>query len=538
MPSFVLTAVDSVNRTLAAGETGYISATGGMLNADVTMAAGAMLLNYGFVNDSLSAVAVVGTNAYVENHGDLVGGGSGGTVDYYTYVSSGNGLQIVNTGRIATRGTADTSAVLVSGNNTSISNSGLIEAQFATAIKVYHDSTGPGPLGTSIVNTGSILGSQSGAIDLVGNGTNRIVNSGLILGQIQTGIGLDSITNSGTIDGNVLLGSGFGQVVNTGLITGDVDFGLGGGFVINSGTILGRLQTGDSDTQIDLRGGTVSGGVQDWGGNDVYRLDDSDVNIIDYGTGTDTVYSWTDYELANGLETLILRGDAATGIGNASNNTIEGNGLRNLLDGAEGNDTLQGRGGADQIFGEEGNDSLLGGMGDDTLSGGNGGDRLYGGTGNDHLDGGDFYDMLDGGAGNDLLIGGGNEDILLGGDGDDTLIGGRGQDDMKAGYGGRDLFVFLSIYDSSTASGRIDRIHDFDSGRDVVDLSAIDADITSAADDSFTVVGAFTGSAGELTLTKIDGAYMINADVTGDGLTDFTVRMVRLLNMTVDDLVL
>ena len=87
-------------------------------------------------------------------------------------------------------------------------------------------------------------------------------------------------------------------------------------------------------------------------------------------------------------------------------------------------------------------------------------EKAIGGSGNDTLIASDTGCTLSGGGGNDTLIGGAGNDRLIGGSGVDNLTGG----------GGADTFVFL-LGDSSAASGQHDRITDFVSGADHIDLS-------------------------------------------------------------------
>jgi VCBS repeat-containing protein len=99
-------------------------------------------------------------------------------------------------------------------------------------------------------------------------------------------------------------------------------------------------------------------------------------------------------------------------------------------------------------------------------------------------DGIDFYrgagsvsGSVDGGKGADLLIGGAGADRLLGGDGDDVIVGGGGADIMTGGAGA-DIFVIREANDAMPIAA--DRIEDFVSGTDRIDLSAL-TNITSVA---------------------------------------------------------
>src|SRR5439155_16853915 len=116
-------------------------------------------------------------------------------------------------------------------------------------------------------------------------------------------------------------------------------------------------------------------------------------------------------------------------------------------------------------------------------------EKAIGGTGYDRLIASGPGCTLSGGGGNDTLIGGGGNDRLIGGSGVDALTGG----------GSGDTFVFL-LGDSSATSGQHDRITDFTTGVDHIDLSGIDAISSTGSYDQFKFLAsaAFDGAAGEL----------------------------------------
>lgn len=137
---------------------------------------------------------------------------------------------------------------------------------------------------------------------------------------------------------------------------------------------------------------------------------------------------------------------------------------------------------------------------------GNGDDRFEGASG--VLDG-----VLSGQEGDDILIGGRGQDILIGGAGADTLTGG----------GGPDYFVFQSIRDSRAAGDLITDLRN----ADIIDVSSIDADRTTHGHQTFALVSALDGHAGELALVyhaDSDTTDLV-ADVDGDGVADMRVSM-------------
>ena len=123
-----------------------------------------------------------------------------------------------------------------------------------------------------------------------------------------------------------------------------------------------------------------------------------------------------------------------------------------------------------------------------------------------------------GGAGNDVITGGAGADVIYGGDRGDTLTGGAGND----------IFAYTSVTNSN--SSERDGIQDFTLG-DMIDLSAIDANINTAGNDAFTFIGsaAFSNTAGELRFENISlggPIWLVQGDVDGDGVSDYEVVLV------------
>ena len=161
-------------------------------------------------------------------------------------------------------------------------------------------------------------------------------------------------------------------------------------------------------------------------------------------------------------------------------------------------------------------------------------DIIFGGAGRDTLLGLDGNDYMLGGTGNDTLKGGGGKDYLIGGRGKDILTGG----------GGKDWFVFRDVTDSNAVKLRKnDVIRNFDDRgivQDIIDLSQIDADTTRNGDQNFAWIGnnAFSGVAGELRYETTNTMSFVQADVDGDGVRDFLVRLVGRQSLDTDDFIL
>ncbi len=421
-----------------------------------------------------------------------------------------------------------------------------------------------------ILNSGSIIGKVlatqvTGIFNLVNSGT--IITTGTV---IQTDGQADvTITNTGTITGNggsaMTLEGDVLAVTNTGLIRGGITFSGTSADFTNSGTVIGGVIGTSGDDNFYVREGTITGALSGGTGDDTYVIGSSDVVIFEatppVDASQDYVYSTASYRLSNGLENLVLEGDAAiTGSGNSRANGIIGSTADNRLLGRDGDDTLNGLEGNDLLRGGGGNDSLIDTLdGDCTLNGGDGFDflsffstapvvvDLAAGTATGSQSGTDVLSAIEGlitGIGNDTLSGsnaaehflsGSGDDRVSGGGGVDTLVGGQGRDSMSGG-GQNDVFVFGSTLDSTAGAGLRDVITDFRVNGEVIDLSSLDA-AAGGANDAFTFVGTATlaGSTGRLRFEQIvaDNITVVEGDVTGDGLADFQIELTGLLALTV-----
>ena len=544
MTSFVETTVSTTPRTLALNEIGVISATGGVVptvfgNAAITMG-NAALLNYGVVaGDHTNAIVLSAAGAQIENHGSISGGGNLAVINGF-FGSASTSLDLVNFGTIAAQGNTDTSGILTFGGGNRITNFGEISALLDTAIELFDENDLAVGTGSTIDNAGRIVGGFSFAIEINNNDDDVLHNSGAIIGSVGMGGGANRITNSGTIDGAISFGAGGDFVDNSGTINGNIQTGEGNFFLLNPGTIVGDIVLGftGSDT-IDLRYGHLIGSVRDFGGDDIYIVDDSKVSIIDNGGNFDEVQSYVDFAMPTGIESLRLMGTAVVGIGNSGDNTIFGSTVDILVNGGSGLDTIVGDLGADTVRGGAEDDLVSGGDDDDVVSGGDGNDLLNGDAGDDRLTGGLDNDSLIGLTGDDSLFGGFGNDALQGGDGDDVLQGGRGRDTLNGGFD-RDVFVYLKATDSTVAVAGRDIISAFQNGTDQIDLSKMDAKTTTAADDVFTFIGtaAFSGAAGQLHYVVSGANIVVEGDQNGDGTADFAIQLNAIASVDAFDFVL
>lgn len=114
-----------------------------------------------------------------------------------------------------------------------------------------------------------------------------------------------------------------------------------------------------------------------------------------------------------------------------------------------------------------------------------------------------------GGAGNDALVGNEADNTLKGGDGNDRLYGGQGADTLWGGAG-KDVFVYGNA--SESTQGSRDRIMDFVSGEDSVDVSGLRA---AMGKDALTFVNEFSGAAGEARLDYDPVLNMSSLQIAG-----------------------
>ncbi|MDQ0462345.1 Ca2+-binding RTX toxin-like protein [Caulobacter ginsengisoli] len=303
-------------------------------------------------------------------------------------------------------------------------------------------------------------------------------------------------------------------------------------------------------------------------------------DLVKAGDGGDTLLGGigADQLLGQDGDDSLDGGDGADRLdgGNGDDTLLGGLGA-DILDGGIGIDSLDGGAGADQLNGGDGDDSLSGGDGNDLLTGGLGADAMTGGLGDDtfYVDdvgdttaeaagqgtdivratvtftlaanietlilegsgniggvGNGLVNAMTGNAGNNSLDGGAGDDVLKGMNGDDTLIGGAGAD-ILVGGAGADTFVVTAASVRTSGAVETDTVNDLIKAQgDRLDLSAIDADVSTGADDAFHLVGGFTHHAGEMTLTLSGGNTLLALDVDGDGRADY--RMTLAGNVTGD----
>lgn len=293
-------------------------------------------------------------------------------------------------------------------------------------------------------------------------------------------------------------------------------------------------------------------------GNDTL-LGEAGNDLLVGGSGSDTLYGHQGVDTLQGdVESDALYGDDGNDLlhGGAGNDTLYAGNGNDIARGNQGDDVLYGESGNDHVGGDDGRDLIFGGTGDDTIYGGAGNDTLYGEAGNELMAGGVGNDWMAGGPGNDLLLGDAGHDLLYGevgadrlrgaagndrlygGAGNDTLYGGAGADSLYGGAGA-DVFVFIDLPDSLRMSH--DYIDDFSSSqRDRMDLSGMDADLTSNGNQDFAYIGtrAFSGEAGELRWVRTTSATFVQGDMNGDAVADLDIRIGKSVDLHRSDFLL
>lgn len=245
-------------------------------------------------------------------------------------------------------------------------NSGSIVSTVSVGVDAGQDSVRIVNHG-SIYGWSRAISLHDGAVPVVINDGDLSGRNGIVYEQDATRIvnresGVISVTEIGIR--NISVAGQASELINHGLIragTGQaMSFGAGVERVLNDGVLRGEILLGDGNDVFDNRGGKINGVVTGGPGNDTMITDlDTDRLLENDGDGKDTVKSTIGYSLPVHVERLFLLGHSAIdGLGNASDNRMVGN---------RGNNHLLGLVGDDRLDGGRGNDRLLGASGADTF---------------------------------------------------------------------------------------------------------------------------------------------------------------------------
>jgi Ca2+-binding RTX toxin-like protein len=393
-------------------------------------------------------------------------------------------------------------------------------------------------------------------LDVVGGvGADRFVG-GAGADTLDGYFGRDTLNGGGGSD--ILAFYSFRQGVTASLATGTTS---DGDVLISIENLIGTyyddtLIGDDRANRIDGRGGFDS--IEGGGGDDVLR-GAYEADVLRGGDGADTATyfnrvienTYEEAAISVSLATGTGRGGEAQGdrlfsienlIGTIVDDALTGNGGANVLQGAAGADTLDGGGGrdtADYSLSDEGvTVSLAQGKG---TAGDAKGDALSsiedlaGSAFGDVLAGDAVANRLTGRGGADLLYGRAQRDALDGGAGADTLVGGEAADTLTGGAGA-DVFRF----DNALVAGQADRIVDFDTRLDHVELArGVFRGLTVASLEDFAYVGAIgRDGSGRLFYDDRSGVLSFDADRGGPGKAIAIAVLTGSPHLTADDFAL
>nr|WP_256577437.1 calcium-binding protein [Pseudomonas sp. R37(2017)] len=277
-------------------------------------------------------------------------------------------------------------------------------------------------------------------------------------------------------------------------------------------------------------------------GSDLYYVDNtgdivSETNATASTGGTDSVYSFLGaYTLGDNVENLrLLSTGAANGTGNSLNNIIDAGAGNNILNGGAGVDTLSYAYASAAVTVNLGltTAQATGGSGTDTLLNF---ENLTGSAYHDKLTGNALANTLTGGAGNDTLTGGAGNDTLIGGVGNDLLIGGTGLDKLYGGAGA-DTFDFNALNEMGLGAALRDVIGDFKhSEGDKIDLSTLDANLATAANDAFSFIGSSAFSSNATGQLRFAGGILYGS-TDADTAAEFEIQLLGVSNLQTADLI-
>ncbi|MGK6353840.1 autotransporter outer membrane beta-barrel domain-containing protein [Sphingomonas sp. DT-207] len=382
----------------------------GTIDASGQSAVGALLTAYGVDTGLGLGVATVS----VINSGTIRANGGGVEETYFAFPSGPPWVSVevpYTNPAIALAATANPGATVTVRNTAT----GTIEATGArstailgrdAALDLTNDGTIRGGAGAALAADDLLIGDLgrpylAGAIQTMGDGNDRIVNNGTIIGSIDLGLGDDRIENYGQIEGDVFLGLGDDTFLQRA-----------------SATLIGTVDAGDGIDSfiVDATGGGTVNGDQFVNFERFSQIGDGNVTYAG-NFRIDTIgVSGGSLSVAAGQT---LSSDGATTItGSGSSETVTNYGT------VAGSADL---GGGNDVFVNGG--SVLGSV---ALGGGD--DRFAEGAGSS------VAGVVDGGAGNDIYA------ILLSGD--------------RSGIRGRTGFERLAVEGSGTLALTLDQSFD------------------------------------------------------------------------------
>ncbi|MBV7569894.1 calcium-binding protein [Pseudomonas sp. PDM27] len=377
---------------------------------------------------------------------------------------------------------------------------------------------------------------STGVANGTGNSLNNVIDAGAGNNVLNGGAGIDTLSyayataavtaNLGLTTAQATGGSGSDTLLNFENLTGsNYHDKLTGNALAN--TLSGGL---GSD---QLNGAAGADRLIGGDGADLYYVDNagdivSETNATVSTGGTDSVYSFLGaYTLGDNVENLRL---LSTGVANGT-----GNSLNNVIDAGAGNNVLNGGAGIDTLSYAYATAAVTANLGLTTAqaTGGSGSDTLLN---FENLTGSNFHDKLTGNALANTLTGGAGNDTLTGGAGNDLLIGGAGLDKLYGGTGA-DKFDFNVLSEMGLGATLRDVIGDFKTSEgDKIDLSTLDANLATAANDAFSFIGSSAFSSNATGQVRFAGGILYGS-TDADTAAEFEIQLLGVSNLQTADLI-
>ncbi|MHA6495115.1 calcium-binding protein, partial [Pseudomonas borbori] len=367
---------------------------------------------------------------------------------------------------------------------------------------------------------------SSGSADATGNNLNNLIYAGAGNNILDGGAGTDTAAYTYATKG---------ITANLSAAVAQATGGSGSDLLKNFENLTGSKYSdaliGNSAANI-LNGSSGADRMIGGDGDDIYYVENigdvvKETNANAISGGTDTVYSYlAAYTLGANLENLrLLTNNSADGTGNSLDNIIYAGAGNNVLNGGDGLDTVAYSYAASAVTVSLATNAAqaTGGSASDTLLNV---ENLTGSKYDDELTGDSAANVLNGGAGNDTVIGGAGNDLLVGGLGTDILYGGLGADQ----------FDFNSLIEMGLGSLR-DVIGDFNSSEgDKINLSTLDANTATAANDVFSFINSMAFSNTDATgqLRFADG--ILYGSTNTDANAEFEIQLLGVVSLSNSDL--
>ncbi len=382
------------------------------------------------------------------------------------------------------------------------------------------------------------------AVQLSGGNNKFTLADGMYLSLLQLGNGNDTVVTG--------VGTSWGATIDTihlGGGTNSVTMGSGG---------IGRIQAHAATNTITTNGAVSQ--IQTSASVNTIHVGGTGLGVEDmhlYGSNmelqTITIELWVD-TLVCGSGTVaditVMDGGLISYARTGHNADVFdlGNGFIGSLDMKNGDDLLKIEGGdANFLFMRGGDDTVRVTDHDGTqgymFNGGDGSDTLnftgskVGVNISEHGLAVRNFETIIGTAKGDVIFDGNGDTVIKGGKGGDVIAGGGGRDLLYGGTGiHKDVFVFEKTSDSHKKLAQTDRVFQF-SAKDKLDLSGIDADTTTAGEQSFAFTGK-TATAHSVWFETKSGKAFVHADVNGDANADFSILIMNTSTVNAQDFIL